>query len=588
MNTILEEIAKLKIVPVVVLNNVEDAEPVAKALCEGGLPVAEVTFRTDAAEESIKVMVEKFPEMLVGAGTVLTTEQVDRAIAAGAKFIVSPGFNPKVVQHCIDKNIPVCPGCNNPSVMEAAMEMGLDVVKFFPAEQSGGLKAIKAMAAPYVNLKFMPTGGINAKNIKEYLGFSKVIACGGSWMVSGDLVKNKEFDKIKELTAEAVKLVNADETEAGNAETINGNAAVTTAKEAVKAGIEEILKSKGGKKVITMGEIMLRLSTPGQERFIQADEFDVNYGGGEANVAVSLANYGFDTEYVTALPANPIGDCAVAALRKYGVGTKYISRSGERVGIYYLESGSAMRASNVVYDRAHSSISTAKPSEFDFEEIFKDAAWFHFTGITPAVSDQAAELTKIACQAAKKAGIIVSCDLNFRKKLWTSEKAQKIMTDLMQYVDVCIGNEEDAEKVLGFKAKATDVTKGELNLAGYEDVFNQMADRFGFKYIISSLRQSYSASNNGWSACVMNGETREFYHSKSYSITPIVDRVGGGDSFAAGCICGFLDGKDMKGALEFGVAASALKHTIPGDFNLVTRAEVENLAGGDGSGRVQR
>lgn len=342
------------------------------------------------------------------------------------------------------------------------------------------------------------------------------------------------------------------------------------------------------KKVITMGEIMLRLSTPGNERFIQADEFDVNYGGGEANVAVSLANYGYDTEYVTAVPANPIGECAVAALRKYNVGTKYISRSGERLGIYYLESGSAMRASNVVYDRAHSSIATAAAAEFDFDAIFADADWFHFTGITPAVSDSAAELTKLACIAAKKAGVTVSCDLNFRKKLWTSEKAKKVMTDLMQYVDVCIGNEEDAEKVLGFKAQATDVTKGELNLAGYEDVFNRMADAFGFKYVISSLRQSYSASNNGWSACIMDGATRKFYHSKTYSILPIVDRVGGGDSFAAGCICGLLDGKCMEDALEFGVAASALKHTIPGDFNLVTRAEVENLAGGDGSGRVQR
>lgn len=342
------------------------------------------------------------------------------------------------------------------------------------------------------------------------------------------------------------------------------------------------------KKIVTMGEIMLRLSTPNNERFIQADEFDVNYGGGEANVAVSLANFGYDTEYVTAVPANPIGECAVAALRKYGVGTKYINRSGERLGIYYLETGSAMRASNVIYDRAHSSISTADASLFDFEVIFKDADWFHFTGITPAISDSAAELTKVACMAAKKAGITISCDLNFRKKLWSSEKAQKVMTDLMQYVDVCIGNEEDAEKVLGFKAKATDVTKGELNLAGYEDVFNQMADRFGFKYIISSLRQSYSASNNGWSACIMDGKTREFYHSKSYSINPIVDRVGGGDSFAAGCICGLLDERSMQEALEFGVAASALKHTIPGDFNYVTRNEVESLMGGDGSGRVQR
>ncbi|MCI8306609.1 MAG: sugar kinase [Lachnospiraceae bacterium] len=343
-----------------------------------------------------------------------------------------------------------------------------------------------------------------------------------------------------------------------------------------------------GKKVVTMGEIMLRLSTPGNERFIQADEFDVCYGGGEANVAVSLANYGYDVKYVTAVPDNPIGECAVAALRKHNVGCEYIARSGERLGIYYLETGSAMRASNVVYDRAHSSIATAKPEEFDFDGIFEQAEWFHFTGITPAISDSAIELTKHALRAAKKAGVTVSVDLNFRKKLWTSEKAKKVMTELMQYVDVCIGNEEDAEKVLGFKAESTDVTKGELNLAGYEEIFNRMADAFGFKYIVSSLRQSYSASDNGWSACIMDGATREFYHSKTYSVHPIVDRVGGGDSFAAGVICGLLDGKDMKQALEFGVAASALKHTIPGDFNLVTRNEVQNLADGDGSGRVQR
>ena len=333
---------------------------------------------------------------------------------------------------------------------------------------------------------------------------------------------------------------------------------------------------------------MLRLSTPGNERFIQADEFDVCHGGGEANVAVSLANFGYDTEFVTAVPDQAIGECAVAALRKYNVGTKYIARCGDRLGIYFLESGSAMRASNVIYDRAGSSIATVSYDRFDFEQIFKDADWFHFTGITPAISDSAAALAKQALIAAKKAGVTVSVDLNFRKKLWTSEKAKSVMTDLMQYVDVCIGNEEDAEKVLGFKASDTDVTKGELNLAGYEEVFNAMADAFGFKYIISSLRQSYSASNNGWSACIMDGKTREFYHSRTYSVTPIVDRVGGGDSFAAGVICGLLDDRGMKEALEFGVAASALKHTIPGDFNHVTRKEVENLMGGDGSGRVQR
>lgn len=341
-------------------------------------------------------------------------------------------------------------------------------------------------------------------------------------------------------------------------------------------------------KIVTLGEIMLRLSTPGNEKFIQADEFDVCYGGGEANVAVSLANYGHTAEFVTKVPENPIGECAVAALRKMGVQTNHIAKGGERLGIYFLETGAAMRASNVVYDRAHSSIATASVSDFDFDEIFEGADWFHFTGITPAISDAATELCEAALKAAKAKGVKVSCDLNFRKKLWTSEKAQKVMTNLMQYVDVCIGNEEDAEKVLGFKPGNTDVTSGDLELAGYKDIFVQMVEKFNFEYVISSLRVSHSASDNGWSACIYSRDTKEFYHSREYRISPIVDRVGGGDSFAGGTICGFMDGKDFKSALEFGVAASALKHTIPGDFNMVSRSDVENLVGGDGSGRVQR
>lgn len=341
-------------------------------------------------------------------------------------------------------------------------------------------------------------------------------------------------------------------------------------------------------KVITMGEIMLRLSTPSHERFIQADNFDVNYGGGEANVAVSLAGFGHDAQFVTAVPDNEIGECALATLRKYQVGTKYVAKEGERLGIYFLESGSSVRPSKVIYDRAHSSISTVRPEAFDFDQIFEGVDWFHFTGITPAISDSAAELTEAALKKAKEHGVKVSVDLNFRKKLWTSEKAQQVMTRLMKYVDVCIGNEEDANLVLGFKPEGSDVTSGNLKLSGYQSIFEQMTQKFGFEYCVSSLRVSRSASDNGWSACIYSGKTGEFYHSREYSITPIVDRVGGGDSFAAGVICGLLDGKDFKEALEFGVAASALKHTIPGDVNLVTRKEVETLAGGDASGRVQR
>lgn len=338
-------------------------------------------------------------------------------------------------------------------------------------------------------------------------------------------------------------------------------------------------------RIVTLGEIMLRLSTPGYERFMQAESFDVCYGGGEANVAVSLAGFGHNASFVTKLPANEIGDSAVSALRRYGVDTSDIVRGGDRVGIYFLETGASVRPSKVVYDRAHSAIAEAVPSDFDFEKIFEGAEWFHFTGITPAISDNAAAVTKAALIAAKKKGLTVSCDLNFRKKLWSSEKAQKVMTDLMQYVDVCIGNEEDAEKVLGFKPAGTDVTKGDLALAGYEDIFKRMKERFGFRYVVSSLRESISASDNNWSAAIYDGN--EFYHSRTYKLH-IVDRVGGGDSFAAGLICGLMDGKSGKEALEFAVAASALKHTIPGDFNCVTRNEVLALAGGDGSGRVQR
>ena len=341
-------------------------------------------------------------------------------------------------------------------------------------------------------------------------------------------------------------------------------------------------------KVITFGEIMLRLEPNGYYRFFQQDQMQATFGGGEANVAVSLANFGLESVYVTKLPKHAIGQAAINNLRYFGVDTTKIVRGGDRVGIYYLEKGASQRGSVCIYDRAHSAIAEASIDDFVWDEIFKDADWFHFTGITPAVSDAAAELTEVALKAAKKHGVKVSCDLNFRKKLWSSEKAQKIMTNLMQYVDVCIGNEEDAEKVLGFKPGNTDVTSGSLELQGYQDIFRQMVDKFNFEYVISSLRVSHSASDNGWSACIYSRDTKEFYHSREYRITPIVDRVGGGDSFAGGVICGFLDGKDFKSALEFGVAASALKHTIPGDFNLVSRSDVDNLAGGDGSGRVQR
>ncbi|MBP6023355.1 PfkB family carbohydrate kinase [Ferruginibacter sp.] len=339
------------------------------------------------------------------------------------------------------------------------------------------------------------------------------------------------------------------------------------------------------KKVVTLGEIMLRLSTPDYKRFVQADTFDVTYGGGEANVAAAICNYGENGTFVTKVPNNPIGQSAINHLRRYGVDTQYIARGGDRLGIYFLETGASMRASQVVYDRAGASIADVDISEFDFDKILEGADWFHTTGITPALSDKAAALTMAALKAAKAKGITTSIDLNYRKKLWSKEKAQKVMSELCQFVDVCIGNEEDAETCLGFKAAHSDITKGELNLDGYKDVFNQMQAKFNFKFIASSLRESYSASDNGWSALVYDGKA--FHHTKKYSVR-IIDRVGSGDSFASGLIYGLVTGMSTVDAAEFGVAASALKHTIPGDLNHATLSDVKELMKGDGSGRVQR
>ena len=338
-------------------------------------------------------------------------------------------------------------------------------------------------------------------------------------------------------------------------------------------------------KIVTLGEIMLRLSPKGNYRFVQSDSFPVIPGGGEANVAVSLANYGHASYFVSKLPAHEIGQIAVNGLRRYGVNTDYIVRGGDRVGLYYAETGASMRPSKVIYDRANSAIAEADPSDFNFDEIMEGADWFHWSGITPAISDKAAELTRLACEAAKRHHVTVSVDLNFRKKLWTSEKAIAVMRPLMKYVDVCIGNEEDAQLCLGFKPDA-DVEGGKTDAEGYYGIFKGMMKEFGFKYVVSTLRESFSATHNGWKALIYDG--KEFYQSKHYDINPIIDRVGGGDSFSGGLIHGMLTYKDQAKALEFAVAASALKHTIPGDFNVVSTSEVESLAGGNANGRVQR
>ena len=338
-------------------------------------------------------------------------------------------------------------------------------------------------------------------------------------------------------------------------------------------------------KVVCFGEIMLRLAPNGYYRFFQNDQMQATFGGGEANVAVSLANYGQDVSYVTKLPTHAIGQAAVNSLRAFGVDTSDIVRGGERVGIYYLEKGASQRGSVCIYDRAHSSIQTADRADFDWDKIFDGADWFHFTGITPALGENLVEICLDACKAAKAKGITISCDLNYRGKLWTRQQAREAMTKLCDYVDVCISNEEDAKDVFGIEAENTDIYGGKLDKDGYKSVAKQLMDRFGFEKVAITLRTSISASDNNWAGMLYDG--KDYCFSKEYKLH-IVDRVGGGDSFGGGLIYALRQGKDTQQAIEFAVAASALKHSIEGDFNRVGVGEVEKLAGGDGSGRVQR
>ena len=338
-------------------------------------------------------------------------------------------------------------------------------------------------------------------------------------------------------------------------------------------------------KAITFGEIMLRLNPPLYGRFVQADSFCASYSGAEANVAVSLANFGIEAAFVSKLPAHEIGQSAVNSLRRFGVDTGHIVRGGERIGVYYVEKGASQRPSRVIYDRVNSAIATARQEDFDWDAIFTGVDWFHFTGITPALSDTLADICLTAVQAAKRLGITVSCDLNYRKKLWDKEKAGRILGELCGYVDYCIANEEDAKDVFGIEADNTDINGGRLDVDGYSSVAKKLADRFGFKGVAITLRESRSASDNGWSGMLYTGGRPHF--SRKYGIH-VVDRVGGGDSFAGGLIYALLTGYEPRKAIEFAVAASCLKHSIEGDFNLISKEEAENLAGGDASGRVQR
>jgi 2-dehydro-3-deoxygluconokinase len=347
-----------------------------------------------------------------------------------------------------------------------------------------------------------------------------------------------------------------------------------------------MIKTASDKKAVFFGELMMRLSTKRYERIMQAREFDVSYSGAEANLAVSLANYGIESFVVSSVPDNAVGEACLAYMRQFRVNLDYVKRNGFRLGIYFVETGASQRPSTFLYNRKGSSITELNPGDFDWDTIFKGKHWFHFTGITPALGDNITDITREACKAAKQHGLTVSMDLNFRKKLWSVEKAGKVMGDLMQYADVLFTNEEEVEVLFGIKARDTSIGTGNLNEEGYCDVAQQLVRRFGLKYVSITLRESISASVNNWSGLLYDGQ--KIYSSPKYHIDNIVDRIGGGDAYSSGIIYGLLTGQDIQETVDFAAAASCLKHTIHGDFNLVSFAEICALMEGDGSGRIQR
>jgi len=547
--------------------------------------VLEVALRGDKALPSLEYVLDKHDDALLLAGTVLTRDQARAVLEIGVAGVVSAEYIPAVVEECVARDVMCVPGGLSDvgkQLVQKADLYGLTldqlkdgkpwqwVYKVFPAmvDPDSTLATAKAWRAIYKGLQLVYTGGVTLENVG---GMAKQdpegIFCGSALTRHADepgLMRDEAKRWLSKIHPTRVEL------RSENA----GSTATKPADMTVKGG-----------RVVTFGEIMLRLSpTPGQ-RFRQARTFDVTYGGAEANVAVALAQWGVESRFVTVLPAHDIGQSAVDLLRSLGVDTSFIRREGARIGTYFLEHGASQRPSRVIYDRAGSAIACVKPGEIDWVSVFDGVAWFHWTGITPALSENAAAVTAEAVEAASRAGLFVSTDLNYRSKLWSRERSEAVMTPLMEFVDVVVANEEDAAKVFGISASGTRPEFGDIDSAAYEDVARQLVERFDLKAAAITLRESHSASDNTWSACLWDGE--EFRMSRSYPIH-LVDRVGGGDAFSAGLIYGLMDGNGSQGALEFGVAASCLKQTVAGDFNIVSKPEVEALAGGNVAGRIKR
>lgn len=578
-----ERLKRGRLIALLSPNSPEECVSAYETLAPLGVAL-EIALRTKAALPGIAALRSRHPDALFMAGTVITPRQAEQAMDAGAAGIVSPDFFPEVVEACVKRDVLCLPGGIGDAGKQLAIKAacyGCEIeelrerypyqwaYKLFPAmaaaptflEMAAGWKAV------YPGLTIVYTGGVTVENLHEIVKHDPDgIVCGSAL---GRYAAEPEA-----LRREARRWLGV----------IHGAASQSPAAISGRAATAPIRQQRIGA-VVTFGELMLRLAAPPGLRFNQTAALDATFGGAEANVAVALANWGVPSRVVTALPEHAIGQAALAALRAQGVDTRYVLRQGGRIGLYYLEHGASQRPSQVIYDRVGSSITTIQPGQVDWAAVFTNAAWFHWSGITPALGPSVAETLREALAAAKQAGATVSVDLNYRAKLWSKEQAREVMTPLMQYVDLIIGNEEDAANVFGIGPGAAEAARGRVAPDAYHEVARQLVEKLGVKMVAITLRESLSASDNTWSACLFDGT--DFRVSRRYTIH-MVDRVGAGDAFAAGLIYGLLTEKNRHDALEFAAAASCWKHTVLGDFNIATVAEVESLAAGDAAGRVRR
>ncbi len=543
--------------------------------------VVEIALRTDAAMDGLEAVRLAHPEARLLAGTVLSATQAERAITAGAAGIVSPDYFPDVVEACAVMDVMCFPGGVSDVGKQLAQKAELYrcsvdqlrtrhpyqwVYKVFPAiaGQMNHLQVPRAWRSIYPDLLLMYTGGINEANLHDVIQADPgAVVCAS---VLGQVIDEPEqAEAVVERWASVVHGTPRKQPDVRPALSPTGASGTTT--------------------VVAFGELLMRLSPPSGERLVQATRYDACFGGAEANVAVSLANWGFDTRFVSAVPAHELGEAAVRSLRSHAVDTRHVHRTGVRLGVYYLEPGASQRPAKVIYDRAGSSITQLRMGQVDWPSVFSGARWFHWTGITAALGPSVRAVLAEAIHAARHAGVTISVDLNYRSKLWSLEQAREVMTPLVEQADIVIANEDDAANVFGIGVGAVDSASGDVDIEAYADIASALVKRFGLQFAAITLRQSHSASTNGWSACLHDGN--RFYQGQHHEIQ-VVDRVGAGDAFAAGLIYGRCAGKELAEALNFAIAASCWKHTVRGDFNIASVGEIEALAGGNTAGRVKR